>query len=236
MKDKYNKTLAIIAILLLFIGVYILFFGTFKAYLIIRLVNVIIFALFFFIFKYSTHKLQTLLMCLLVLFEVFVLNIENSSYLLPITITNSLTYLVALILIYKKVNLKGSNPITISIFTAIASLNLYLIYLLITAVDTSIFTPQLQIITTIGATFLVLVAVAAANYNFKNFSSKSTYFLLFIFTIGFADITSFTGYFLNLDIVYFFERFLTAIALYTFLLYCKTPEIDNDNDLINFNQ
>lgn len=231
MKIKPSKLLAIATAILLIIGFYVLYNNSFQTYVNTRFLSMLVFSIILFVFNLGNKKLHWVIIILLLVFEFFISNIINPNYLRPIIVSKGIINILCIILIYKNLNLKGSNPVTIIIFSIIGCLNLYLMNLLIIAVNLDAFDIQTKTLTLVKALTIVLSGISAANYNFTKFNAKSTYFLLFVLTMCFSDITAFTGFFLKIDVLYYVERFLTTIAIFCFLMYCISPDVNTNKDM-----
>lgn len=122
-------------------------------------------------------------------------------------------------LIIKKLTLKTSNYFMVLIFTIIALLNGYLIYLLVTSVNINLFDTFDRVLTVFASISMILMCVCSANYNFNRFHLRSTLFLLATYCFAFADITAFSGYFLDYKSLFYVERFFAISGFLCFLNY-----------------
>lgn len=157
---------------------------------------------------------------LMIFFEIMVLKIEVDSYYSKAIITSRfILYTLLIVSIIKRLNFKIVNfvPVIISVFIGV--LNCYLLYELINSVEIGILNVYHKSITIATSIVLVLACIASANYNFNKLSLKSIFFLIFVYCLSFSDITSFSAFYLDYNVLYYSERLLAIAGYYSFVRY-----------------
>lgn len=157
---------------------------------------------------------------LFVFFESLVLEVEKDTFCAKAIVTSRFfVYSLLIVSIFKRLNFSIVNyvPIIISIF--IGGLNCYLLHELISSVEIGVLDMYYKFIIIATSIVLVLACICAANYNFNKISLKSIFFLIFVYCLSFSDITSFSGFYLGYDALYFSERFLAIAGYYCFVRY-----------------
>lgn len=188
----------------------------FEYYLYHTLLTTLIFTFIFFYIRCYKLKIATVIMFLFILFDI--LNFYVESPLIPkiSIVIRTITYALLSVLIMKKINLRPKNY---AMFSVIAILNGYLIYLLVSSVDISKFNTIDIVFVVIPSIVMIFMCICSANYNFNRFHLRSTLFMLATFCFAFADITLFCGYYLEIEALFYLERFFAVSAFLTFVNY-----------------
>lgn len=193
---------------------------SFNKYLLIRLITIVLYIPFFVYLKGYKKVYMFIVFVLMVFFEAMVVKIEQDSYYSKAIITSRfILYSLLIFSIIKRLSFKVVNfiPVIISVF--IGGLNSYLLFELINSVEIGRLNVYHKSITIATSIVLVLACISAANYNFNKLSLKSIFFLIFVYCLSFSDITSFSGFYLNYNVLYYSERLLAIAGYYSFIRY-----------------
>ena len=192
---------------------------SFDMYVVQTIITSIIFTLTFFYIGCYKHKRATIIMLLFVVFDMLTFFVQETMVTKISIIVRTIIFALLCSLIIKKITIKAENYVMISIFSIIALLNAYLIYLLVSSVDISRFGFVERAFIMCPSIVMIIMCVCSANYNFNRFHLRSTLFLLATFCLAFGDIAMFCGYFMEFKSLYYLERFFTISAFLTFVNY-----------------
>ncbi|AUC82219.1 hypothetical protein [Lacinutrix sp. Bg11-31] len=215
----YQKLLYSIAVTLFLTGLYTVSEMPFGAYVVHTMITSLIFTLVSFYIGCYKHKIAAIIMLLFVVFDMLTIFAEIQIIIKIAIVVRATIFLLLCSLIVKKINVKARSYSMILIFSTIALLNGYLVYLLISSVDIHKFGFVNRAFFIIPSIIMIVMCVFSANYNFNRFHLRSTLFLLATFCIAFADISMFCGYFLEFKYMFYLERFFTVSAFLTFVNY-----------------
>lgn len=215
----YQKLLYSIAVILFLTGVYVVSEMSFDIYIIQTVITSIIFTIVFFFIGCSKHKIATVIMFLFVAFDMLTFFVESPSITKLAIVIRAIIFALFCSLIIKKNKIKAENYTMIFIFSVIALLNGYLVYLLVSSVDISKFGFIHRTFFAFPGVIMIIMCVCSANYNFNRFHLRSTLFLLATYCLAFSDIAMFCGYFLEIKSLFYLERFFTVSTYLTFVNY-----------------
>ena len=215
----YQKLLYSIAVILFLTGIYTVLEMSFDVYVIHTIITSIIFTLAYFYIGCYKHKRATIIMLLFVVFDMLTFFVEESIVTKIAIVIRAIIFGLLCSLVIKKITIKTKNYAMILIFSIIALLNVYLIYLLVSSVDVSRFGLVDRVFFMFPSIVMIIMCVCSANYNFNRFHLRSTLFLFATFCFAFGDIAMFCGYFLEVKSLYYLERFFSISAFLTWVNY-----------------
>lgn len=192
---------------------------SFDTYVIQTLFTSLIFAFYFFYKGCYKHKTATIIMILFVVFDVLTFFMESPLIPIITIVVRGIIFILLCSLIIKKLNIKTKNHAMILVFSIIVILNGYLIYLLVSSVDTLKFDVIDRVATLFSSIVMVLMCISSAHYNFNKFHLRSTLFMLVTYCLAFGDISTFCGYYLGIKPLFYLERFFTISAFLCFVNY-----------------
>lgn len=215
----HQKLLYSVAVILFSTGIYTISELSLDDYDFQTMITSLVFTTVYFYIGCYKHKTATAIMLLFVLFDMLIFFVQTPVVIKLSIIVRAVIFLLLSSLIIKKINIKARSYSMILIFSSIAFLNGYLVYLLISSADINKFGFVDRSFFIIPSIIMIIMCVFSANYNFNRFHLRSTLFLLATFCVAFADISMFCAYFLEFKYMFYLERFFTVSAFLTFVNY-----------------
>lgn len=208
------KTLLTVSFILLAVSTYSIYNEYLETSRILRLTTSTCLLILFLVNKgYKYYKLLFTFVCF-VLSDVFMLFYENIILNKLTSLTTILGYATLISYLIKKVQIKNLNKVIISFFILLILFNVYKLHDIITTIKYVLLDVIQETLLYMYGVALIGMCALSVNYNFKENTKRSMYFMLAIFSLTLSDLCAFTGYYHKIYSVYYADRFFYILALY----------------------
>lgn len=213
------KTSIIVSILLLLVSTYSIYNMLLEMSRALRLTTASIFFILFLINRgYKYPKLLFAFTCL-VLSDAFMLFYENVLLNKLTSLITILGYIALISHVAKRVQMKNLNKSIVSFFIILILVNVYKLHNIIYTIEYVLLDQVQETLLYIYGMALICMCTLSVNYNFKDNTKKSMYFLLAAFSFVLSDLFAFTGYYHKIYSVYYIDRLFYILALYFIVRY-----------------
>jgi len=214
-----KKALLFISLLLLVCNIYIVSVYTIFENRIIRLISVFIYFLLFLYFKGYKNKAIWVVFISFLISDFFMLFYEDSVYNKLTSLFSIIGYLIFLSYGLKKVQLRKVNKLLIAFFVVIISLNFFFLDQLFRFIAYRLHDDMQQVILYFYGIVLILSCVFAGNYHFTSNTTKSMFYMYFVFGFALSDFFAVLAYYLNFDLLYIPEISFYLFAYFFIIRY-----------------
>jgi len=209
-----KKTLLILSLLLLVINIYVIATCSVFERRLVRLISVFSYFLLFMFFKGYKNKAIGIVFVSFLISGFFMLFYEDSLFNKLTSVCSIIGYLVLLRGGLKKVQFKKVNKFVVVFFGILISLNLFFLDQLIHLITYKLQDGLLQIILYLYGVVTILACVFAGNYNFTTNTTKSMYYMYFVFGFVLSDFFAVLAYYFEIKMLY-----LPEICFYLFAFF-----------------
>lgn len=214
-----RKIVITVAVILCVINIYTVYNFGVSEQRIIRLINSSVFLFLFIIFKGYKGNFFFLAFLCFWLSDICILNYENSVFNTLALALPILAYFTISTHIYIKTKPIRLNKYIIVFFTFIILLNIYMIYEIVEVIQLGLTNNLEKIMIYANGLSLIIIGTMAGIYNLNYNSAHSTYCIFFVFIFILSAICNVLAYYLNIEILFYFNRSFYVLGLTTMLLY-----------------
>jgi hypothetical protein len=227
-----TKTLITISIVLLLISTYSIYYKHLQLSRILRLTTATSFFIFFLLNKgYKYYRLLFVFICFIIS-DAFMLFYENIILNKLTSLVTIIGYLTLISIIIKKVQIKNLNKYIISFFIVLILFNLFKLHSIINTISHVLLDFVQESLLYIYGISLISICALSVNYNFKENTKKSTYFMLTAFSITLSDLCAFIGYYHKIYSIYYADRIFYILSFYFLVRYTLQLSQKEDKPLI----
>ncbi len=188
----------------------------------VRVLTAFTFFVFFVFFRNFWKGFIFLALILFILRDLFILNYEISSYKTSAFIFTILAYTALIYYGLQKLKIIKFTPALIVFILAFVSLNLFNLYYLSEILSNNLDNGlQLTLFYIQGIVLLILAFVAYLYYD-RFFGKTPLHYLFFVICFVFCDLSGLAGYFYEIEVAYYFERFFYVLGLYLLVNFAFT--------------
>jgi len=123
-------------------------------------------------------------------------------------------YITLISYVIKKVQIKNLNKVIISFFVLLILFNAYKLHNIINTVKYVVLDYMQETLLYMYGIALIVMCTLSVNYNFKENTKRSMYFMNAMFCFTLSDLFAFIGYYHKIYHVYYADRFFYILSLY----------------------
>jgi len=198
----------------------------------VRVFTAFTFFVFFVFFRNYWKGFVFLALILFTLRDLLIVNYETSFYKTSSFIFTILAYTTLIYYGLPKLKITKLTPSLVAFILAFVGLNLFNLYYLSEILTNNLDNGLQLVLFYIQGIVLLILAFVAYLYYDRFFGKTPLHYLFFVICFVFCDLGGLAGYFYEIEVAYYFERFFYILGLYLLVNFAFTvASAENESEL-----